>query len=175
MDNRYRADSRRSVPAQVDRRYKDIFERGNSSLTSLQSVQPLLQTHCADSCNGLKKRFSGRETLCETGFLLVLTCYEKSNTDIRKLEMQYLRRCKCSQAKIEKILPPPLVQNPPQPTMPVQSCRLSVASRERPRMLNLYMDDWKAVAHAPALLANSVYASPDVVFGLARFTSEANL
>lgn len=42
-------------------------------------------------------------------------------------------------------------------------------------MLSLYMDDWKAVAHAPALLANSVNASPDVVFGLARFTSEANL
>ena len=42
-------------------------------------------------------------------------------------------------------------------------------------MLSLYIDDWKAVAHAPALLANSVNASPDVVFGLARFTSEANL
>ena len=59
--------------------------------------------------------------------------------------------------------------------MPVQSCRLFVASAGRPRMLSLYMDDWKAVAHAPALLANSVNASPEVVFGLARFTSDANL
>lgn len=42
-------------------------------------------------------------------------------------------------------------------------------------MLSLYIDDWKAVAHAPASLANSVNAWPDVVFALARFTSEANL
>lgn len=42
-------------------------------------------------------------------------------------------------------------------------------------MLNLYIDNWKAVAQAPALLANSVNASPEVVFGLARLTSEANL
>lgn len=42
-------------------------------------------------------------------------------------------------------------------------------------MLSLYIDDWKAVAQAPASLANSVNAWPDVVFALARFTSEANL
>ena len=77
--------------------------------------------------------------------------------------------------KMKDVLPPPLVREPSQPTMPVQSCRLFVASGERPRILSLYIDDWKAVAHAPALLANSVNASPDVVFGLARFTSEANL
>ena len=41
-------------------------------------------------------------------------------------------------------------------------------------MLSLYIDDWKAVAQAPASLANSVNASPEVVFGLARLMSEAN-
>ena len=77
--------------------------------------------------------------------------------------------------KTKHILPPTLVRHSPQPTMLVQSCRPFVVSAGRPRMLSLYIDDWKAAAHAPASLANSVNAWPEVVFALARATSEANL
>jgi hypothetical protein len=61
------------------------------------------------------------------------------------------------------------------PTIPVvQSCRPVLVSSESPSTLSLYIDCWKAVAHAALLLANSVNASPEVVLGLARFTSAAN-